>query len=129
MATGDPLDQWNEGLAKASILSFVDAVTDQTNPKFLPVKDRVAVFDMDGTILLEKPNFVLFDFIDRLVLEQIARKPELSQKQPYKAFSEKDWAYFGTLDLDGLYSILLDVTDGYTEGQYKEDVLKYFNTV
>lgn len=129
MGACDPLSQWNEGPAKTSILSFVKTVTDQTNPNFLPVQDRVAVFDMDGTILLEKPNFVLFDFIDRLVLEQIARKPELSQKQPYKAFFEQDWAYFGTLDLDGLYNILLDVTDGYTEDQYKEDVLKYFNTV
>ncbi len=132
IATGDPLDQWNEGPVKTSILSFVDAVTDKTNPNFLPMQDRVAVFDMDGTILLEKPNVVLFDFIVRIISEQIASNPGLSQKQPYKAIYEKDWAYFETIDLygdEGLYSILLDATDGYTEDQYRDAVLKYFNTV
>jgi phosphoserine phosphatase len=131
-AASDPLTQWNEGPAKASIKTLVETVTDKTNPKFLPVQDRVAVFDMDGTILLEKPNAVLFDFIVRIILEQIAGNPALSQKQPYKALYEKDWAYFDTLHLygdDGLYSILLDATDGYTEGRYREAVLKYFSTV
>jgi len=128
-ANSDPLDQWNDGQVKTTILSFVSKVTDESNAHFLPVKDRMAVFDMDGTILLEKPNFVLFDFIDRLVLEQIAGKPELKHKQPYKAFYEQDWAYFGTLDLNGLYSILLDATDGYTEDKYRDAVQKYFSTV
>jgi phosphoserine phosphatase len=128
----DPLNLWNEGPAKASILSFVKTVTDKTNPKFLPLQDRVAVFDMDGTILLEKPNFILFDFIVRIVLEQIAANPALRQKQPYKAIYEKDWSYFETLALygdDGLYSLLLDATAGYSENQYRAAVLKYFNTV
>lgn len=128
-AISNPLDQWNEGGAKAAILSFVETVTDKTNPAFLPVEDRVAVFDMDGTILIEKPNFVLFDFISRLILEQIAGNPELIQKQPYRAFYEADWAYFGTLDLNGLYSILLDATAGYSEHRYRQAVLNYFMTV
>lgn len=125
----NPLDQWNEGPVKAAILSFVDVVTDKTNPAFIPLADRVAVFDMDGTILVEKPNFVLFDFISRLIMEQIAANPDLKQKQPYRAFYEQDWAYFETLDMNGLYGILLDATAGYSEGQYRDAVLRYFNTV
>jgi phosphoserine phosphatase len=128
-AKGDPLNQWNEGPVKTGILSFMEAITDENNPAFVPIPYRVAVFDMDGTLLLEKPNFVLFDFIDRLISEQIAVKPALNQKQPYKAFFEKDWAWFETLDLNGLYNILLDATSGLTEDKYREAVLKYFNTV
>lgn len=128
----DSLNLWNEGPVKASILSFVKTVTDKSSPDFIAVPDRVAVFDMDGTILLEKPNFVLFDFIIRIMLEQIAINPQLNQKQPYKAIYEQDWAYFETLELygdNGLYSILLDATEGFTEDKYREAVLKYFNTV
>jgi phosphoserine phosphatase len=128
----DPLSEWNEGPSKTSILTLIETITDKTNPKFLAVKDRVAVFDMDGTILIEKPNFVLFDFIMRIMQEQIDSNPALKQKQPYKAIHEQDWAYFETLDMqgdDGLYSILLDATDGYTEDQYREAVLKYFSEV
>ena len=128
----DPLNQWNEGPTKASILSLVDAVTDKTNPKFLPVNCRVAVFDMDGTILLEKPNFVLFDFINRIILERIAGNPKLKQKQPYKAVYEKDWTYFDKLSLygdEGLYSILLYAGDGKTDVQFREAARKYLSTV
>lgn len=130
--SGDPLDLWNEGPAKTSIMAFMNAITDANNPDFLPVLDRVAVFDMDGTILLERPNYVLFDFVVRRLMEQIAGNPELKKKQPYKAVSEQDWAYFEKIPLtgdDGLYSVLLYGFDGYTEEQYRDAVRKYLNTV
>ncbi len=132
VATGDPLSQWNEGPAKSSVLSLVNAVTDRNDSHYLPEKERVAVFDMDGTILLEKPNFVLFDFIIRMMMGQIAAKPELKQQQPFKAIYEQDWAYFDTRGLygdDGLYSLLLYATEGYTEARYRDEVQKYLSTV
>jgi len=132
ISKSDPLNHWNEGSVKASILSFVKKATDETDPNFVPVPDRVAVFDMDGTILLEKPNPVNFDVIIRIMVEQMTSNPALTQKQPYKAIHEQDWAYFDTLGYygdDGLYSILLKVTAGYTEDQYRNFILQYFNTV
>lgn len=129
---GDPLDQWNDGPAKTSILAFIDAVTDTIDPDYLPVKDRVAVFDMDGTLLLEKPNPVNFDVIIRMLVQQMTLDPSLTKKQPYKAIKEQDWAYFDTLSSygeNGLYSILLKATLGYTEDQYRDIILQYFKTV
>jgi phosphoglycolate phosphatase-like HAD superfamily hydrolase len=130
--TNDPLDLWNEGTSKAAILTFIKTVTDANNPEFLPGKDRMAVFDMDGTILLERPNYVLFDFVMRRLMEQIAGNPDLKKKQPYKAVFEQDWAYFEKLPLtgdDGLYSVLLYAFDGYTDVQYRDAVRKYLSTV
>jgi phosphoserine phosphatase len=130
--THDPLNLWYEGPAKASILSLVKTVTDKNNPNFLPDQDRVAVFDMDGTILLEKPTFVLFDFVMRRLLEQIEGNPELKKKQPYKAVYEQDWSYFEKLDLygdDGLYSVLLYAADGYKNDQFRAAVQEYLRTV
>jgi phosphoserine phosphatase len=132
ISKSDPLSQWNEGTSKTSILSFVESVTDKTSPKYLSEADRVAVFDMDGTIMLEKPYPVNFDVIIRLMVEQLTRNPSLTQKKPYKAIYEQDWAYFDTLGLygeNGLFSILLNATVGYTEDQYRDFILKYFNTV
>jgi len=128
----DPLDQWNEGPAKASVLHFIKTVTDEANPGFVAVPDRVAVFDMDGTILLEKPNPVNFDVVIRLLVQQMTRNPELTQKQPYKAINEQDWVYFDTLnytDEDGVYGILLAATVGQTEDQLTDFILEYFKTV
>jgi phosphoserine phosphatase len=130
IASDDPLNLWNEGPAKASILTFIKAVTDENNPDFIPVQARVAVFDLDGTILLEKPNFALFDFVAGKIMEQIARNPELKHQRPYKAFYDQDWAYLDTLHLygdDGLYSILLYATEGYTDDQYHKAVLDFIN--
>lgn len=132
MPAGDPLNLWNEGPTKASIKTFIKTATDKNNAHFIPVRDRVAVFDMDGTILLEKPSFVLFDFVMRRLTDQIARNPELKKKQPYKAVYEKDWDYFEKLPLygdDGLYSVLLYAGDGCTDDQFRNAVREYLRTV
>ena len=127
----DPLDLWNDGPVKESILTFINTVTDETNPAFIPVPDRVAVTDMDGTFLLEKPFPVNFDVIIRMMMEQIAGNPALAQKQPYKAIHEQDWAYFDTLGYDenGVFSLLRNATGGYTEDQYRDYIHNYYKTV
>lgn len=131
-ANDDPLALWSEGPAKTSILDFVGTLTDKNNPGFLPVEERVAVFDMDGTILPEKPDFVYFDFVIRELIQQIEENPELKQKQPYKAVYEHDWAYFEKLSLygdDGLYGLILHAYDGFTDEQYRDSVKAYVRTV
>jgi phosphoserine phosphatase len=47
---GDPLSQWNEGGVKNQINNFIQRDTND-----IPVEDRIAVFDMDGTIACESP--------------------------------------------------------------------------
>ncbi len=50
----DPLASWtSDSAAKASLLSYVEAVTEEGGADYIPVKDRIAVFDMDGTLTCE----------------------------------------------------------------------------
>ena len=52
--TTEPLTLWSEGsVPKQKLIDFVTAVTDETSTDFIPVKDRIAVFDMDGTLACE----------------------------------------------------------------------------
>ena len=51
----DPLPSWNEGATKASILDFVARVTTQGGPDFVPIDQRIATFDNDGTLWIEQP--------------------------------------------------------------------------
>ena len=46
----DPLPAWNDGPVKEQLLSFLNDSVDA-----IPVADRIAVFDMDGTLVCEKP--------------------------------------------------------------------------
>ncbi|MBR4905603.1 MAG: haloacid dehalogenase-like hydrolase [Clostridia bacterium] len=49
-----PLSLWNEGYgAKQSLIDYVTAVTTEGGKDFIQEKDRIAVFDMDGTLTCE----------------------------------------------------------------------------
>lgn len=121
------LDQWNDRAPKSAIIQFVDSVTDPASPHYLPPEKRIATFDMDGTILIEKPMYVLFDFALGLVKEKMAADPSLAEKQPFKAVIEKDMAYFhgNMYGKDGLFDVLLYASDGLTDEEYKQALESY----
>ena len=51
---GKPLASWHENApAKIALVEYVTSVTDQRSPDFIPVENRIAVFDFDGTLFLE----------------------------------------------------------------------------
>ncbi len=50
----EPLPSWNDGPAKQSIITFVEKVTKPGSPDFVPVPERIAVFDNDGTLWCEQ---------------------------------------------------------------------------
>lgn len=125
------LDLWREGDTKTAIIDFVENVVDQLGPGYLPPEDRIATFDMDGTILIEKPQYVIADFARREILKLIKKTPSLKAVQPYKAVVEKDMAYF-SYDLaaaNSIYSILLYATDGYTDAEFSDALTEYFAQV
>ncbi len=61
-AVADPLPSWNDGPAKAAIVEFVDAVTAEGGPGYVPPAERIAVFDNDGTLWAEQPMYVQLAF-------------------------------------------------------------------
>ena len=46
----DPLPSWNDTAPKQAIIEFVDKVTRQGSPDFVPAAERIATFDNDGTL-------------------------------------------------------------------------------
>src|SRR5262245_51143745 len=51
----DPLPSWNDGMARRAIVAFVERVTKEGSPDFVPPAERIATFDNDGTLWAEKP--------------------------------------------------------------------------
>ena len=51
----DPLPSWNAGATRQSIVDFVDRVTREGSPDYVPPAERIATFDNDGTLWSEKP--------------------------------------------------------------------------
>jgi phosphoglycolate phosphatase-like HAD superfamily hydrolase len=55
--SAEPLPSWNDGKIKQTIISFIKNVTDPDNNNYVPVENRTATFDNDGTLWSEKPVY------------------------------------------------------------------------
>lgn len=125
------LNLWNKGVPKSAIVDFVSSVTEYNSPNYLPPEDRIATFDMDGTIMCEKPLYVLFAFAVDQIKNQIEKDPSLvKSNRLYKAIAEKDYDYFygNILGKDGLYDVLLYATDGMSDEEYQEALEEWLLT-
>ncbi|WP_417357536.1 HAD family hydrolase [Flavobacterium sp.] len=90
VSASDPLPSWNEGANKEAIINYVKDVTTDGSADFIPVADRIATFDNDGTLWSEQPAyFQLFFAMDRIKALS-ADHPDWKNKQPYKAVLEND---------------------------------------
>jgi phosphoglycolate phosphatase-like HAD superfamily hydrolase len=86
----DPLPSWNEGASKKSIIDFVTKTTTECNPDFVPVRDRIACFDNDGTLWSEQPMYFQLAFAIDEIKRMAPQHPEWKTKQPLKALLEGD---------------------------------------
>jgi phosphoglycolate phosphatase-like HAD superfamily hydrolase len=86
------LSSWNEGPAKGAILDFLTRATGDGS-EFVPPAERIASFDNDGTLWVEKPLPPQFDFVFGTWAEEVRADPSLADRQPYKALIEKDPAF------------------------------------
>ena len=69
--THRPLSLWNESApAKTALVDYVRTVTKASSPDYIPPKERVAVFDLDGTLFLETaPTYFDWLLFEHRVLE------------------------------------------------------------
>lgn len=124
----DPLSSWNEGNVKTSIIDFVTAVTDESGPDFIEIRDRIAVFDNDGTLWAEQPlYFQLFFAIDR-VKDLAPDHPEWSNEQPFKAILENDMATLSSFGTHEILEIVMATHAGMTTDEFEQIVKNWIGT-
>ncbi len=90
----DPLASWNDTENKHAIVDFVTQTTTEGNSKFIPVCDRIAVFDNDGTLWSEQPLYFEMIFSIDATKAIAAKSPELQKKPELKALVSGDKAGF-----------------------------------
>src|SRR5512142_1786939 len=72
----DPLPSWNDTGTKKAIVEFVHAVTTAGSRDFVPVSDRIATFDFDGTLCTEEPLGLETYFMIAGVKKRVLDAPE-----------------------------------------------------
>ncbi|GEM_PF-186961 len=104
----NPLSMWTDSAPlKAELTEYIKAVTDKNSKDFIPVEDRIAVFDMDGTLCCETdPGYFDHKLLYHRVMEDPDYKDKASDEEKETAAIIK--TYFET----GEYPKGLDVRHG-----------------
>ncbi|MDH3323178.1 MAG: haloacid dehalogenase-like hydrolase [Flavobacteriaceae bacterium] len=124
----DPLPSWNDTAAKKDIMAYVNAATDENNSNFIPVKDRIATFDNDGTLWSEQPAyFQLYFAIDR-IKSMAADHPEWQNKQPFKAVLDNDMEALNASGMHGLLTLVMTSHAGLSATQFQTIVNDWIKT-
>lgn len=123
----DPLPSWNEGSVKQAIITFVTDATDSMSAKFIPVNERIATFDNDGTLWAERP-YVQELFAMSQIKRLLQQDPTLINKPLLKAAASGDKTYFEKGGMKAMLELLLSTHTGMTEDEFERQVAEFFAT-
>jgi len=124
-AESDPLPSWNETPAKKRILDFIASVSDPASLSFVPEEERIAAFDLDGTLFCEKPLYLQVLIAAERLYDLAEQDPDLRDIQPYKGAWNRNWDYIS--DSKNFLRMNLIAFEGATQEEYKEYCLKFLN--
>jgi len=122
------LPSWNDGPARAAIVAFVTAVTTEGGKDFVPVPQRIATFDNDGTLWSEQPLYFQFLFVIDRVRAMAADHPEWKTTQPFKAALEGDQKALAAAGEKGLLQLLMATHTGMTIEEFDAVVREWITT-
>ncbi len=127
-STNDPLSSWHEGPTKQAIINFVTNTTKEGSVDFIPVADRIACFDNDGTLWSEQPMYFQFAFALDQVKVMAPQHPEWKNKQPFKALLEGDLKTALAGGEKALLEIVMATHSGMTTEEFDKTVIDWMAT-
>jgi len=127
-AQGDPLPSWNDGATKKSITDFVARVTTQGGKEFVPVAERIATFDNDGTLWCEQPMYFQVAFAMDRVKALAPKHPEWKDKEPFKALLDGDMKAVAAAGEKGLLAFIAASHSGMSVDDFHRIVLDWLDT-
>jgi len=121
----NPLPSWNECTSKAAIMDYVNDVTNPASKNFIPVAERIATFDNDGTLWSEQPMyFQLFFTLDR-IKAMAPDHPEWKDQQPFKAVLENNMGELTKQGEHGLVELVMASHPGSSTDEFEKIVLNW----
>ncbi|HEY4202068.1 MAG TPA: HAD family hydrolase [Devosiaceae bacterium] len=127
-AGSNPLPSWNEGEPRWAILDFVERVTTAGGPDFVPMAQRIATFDNDGTLWTEQPLYFQLSFAFDRIAALAPQHPEWQSTQPFRALVEHDQKALAEAGEKGLLQIMAETHAGMTTEAFSQAVADWFST-
>jgi hypothetical protein len=125
---GDPLPSWNDTASKKAIITFVERVTKQGSPDFVPPEERIATFDNDGTLWAERPMYFQLAFALDRVKALAPLHPEWKDKEPFASLLRGDVKGALSGGEPDIFEIVTVTHSGMTTGEFDKIVRDWIAT-
>jgi hypothetical protein len=121
----EPLASWNDKPSRRSIVEFVERVTLEGGPDYVPVSDRIAVFDNDGTLWTEQPMYVQAFFAFDRVKELEPQHPEWRTTEPFASVLRGDLESALSGGERSLVALVMATHAGMTTEEFEQTVIRW----
>ncbi len=123
--TPDPLPSWSEGPVKQTIINFVNQVSDPHNATYVPPSNRIATFDNDGTLWVEKPIYIQVVFLLQRLKKLASSNPELAN---YPHIQEALAGNYDSLSKQDIINLIMTTHAGVTQEEFNKLAKEFYNT-
>ena len=127
-AADDPLPSWNDTAPKKAIVAFVEKVTKEGSPDFVPEPERIAVFDNDGTLWAEQPVYTQVLFLIDRIKALAPQHPEWKTKEPFAALLKGDLHGVAATGEAGFAELMAATHSGMTAEEFSKTVSEWIAT-
>ncbi|MBK5967114.1 hypothetical protein CCR95_24350 [Thiocystis minor] len=124
----DPLPSWSDTAPKQAIIAFVEQVTQEGSPEFVPVAERIATFDNDGTLWCEQPAPVQLYFVRDRVKALAPLHPEWTTNEPFASLLKGDVTSALASGDHALLDLLMATHAGMTTDEFAQIVTDWIAT-
>ena len=124
----DPLPAWNDTAPKQAITAFVEKVTKEGSPDFVPVPERIAVFDNDGTLWSEQPMYFQAFFVFDRIKALAPQHPEWQDKEPFASVLRGDMKAALAGGEHALLEMVMATHAGMTTEEFEKTVTAWLAT-
>jgi hypothetical protein len=112
MERDDRLPSWRPGSTRDALEAFLSAAEE------VPVVDRVAYFDNDGTLWCERPSYVQLDFFLDALRKHVTEDPSIGERAEFAALLSGDQAAVGGIGLERIALALAGLFEGMTPQEF-----------
>src|SRR5438045_6007412 len=124
----DPLSSWNDTAPKKAIVSFVEKVTTEGSPDFVPPNERIATFDNDGTLWCEQPMYFQMLFALDRVKALAPQHPEWKTQEPFASLLKGDVKGALAGGEPAIFQIIMATHAGMTTDEFEKIVKGWIAT-
>src|SRR3989440_369784 len=121
----DPLPSWNDGPAKQAIVDFVRVTTEAGGAKLVPLEERIATFDQDGTLWVSHPMYSQVMYCLEGLPAIAEKNPELKKVEPFKTVLSGNREAIAELPMKDLEKILAATLTGMSTDEFQADVKQW----